>query len=231
MCFLTVVIQIVLFFLFNKLIKCELCCLVNDALSFTFLFSSWSILKMLSVYTLVYKKTLYSRIILPICGVPAETCSFLVFPLLVHLSCVTVYCSGCPAAHGGVWLGSWFLRLLGRHPLWLPAWLMSPCLVFGVILNYCGTEFPMSLRVCSPVLTGVYRYSEICVSLPDSLFCLFFNWSWKSETVVWDSFKGDYSPKNVLLPLVCIPLLPSYRNVKSLPLNTPMVSIVLLLHH
>lgn len=32
---------------------------------------------MLSVHTLVYKKTLYSRII---CGVPAETCSFLVFP-------------------------------------------------------------------------------------------------------------------------------------------------------
>lgn len=95
----------------------------------------------------VRKKTLYFGIILPICGVPAETCSFLVFPLLVRLSCLTVHISGCPTAYGGVWLGSRFLWPLGRHPLWLPAWLMSLCLVFGVILNYCGAEFPMSPRV------------------------------------------------------------------------------------
>lgn len=98
------------------------------------------------IWSFVYNNH-YSGIILPICGVPAETCSFLVFPLLVRLSCVTVYGRGCPAVHGGVWLGSRFLRALGRHPLWLPARLMSPCLVLGVILNCCGTEFPMSLRV------------------------------------------------------------------------------------
>lgn len=145
---------------------------------------------MLSVYTLVYKKTLYSRII---CGVPAETCSFLVFPPLVHLSCVTVYCSGCPAAHGGVWLGSWSLWPLGRHPLWLPAWLMSPCLVFGVILNYCGTEFHMRLGVLSRACLGLETFWNLCF-ITWFIVWFAFNQSWKSETVVWDVFKGECPP-------------------------------------
>lgn len=124
---------------------------------------SYDVLEMLSVY-LVFgiQKNHYSRIILPICGVPAETCSFLVFPLLVHLSCVTVYCSGCPAVHGGVWLGSRFLRAFGRHPLWLPARLMSLCLVLGVILNYCGTEFPVSLRLYSIACWGSETFWNLC---------------------------------------------------------------------
>lgn len=85
-----------------------------------------------------WKNALYSYIISPIARVPAETCSFLVFPLLVRLPCLTVHFSGCPTEYGGVWLGSRSLWAVGRHPLWLPAWLMSLCLVFGVILNCCG---------------------------------------------------------------------------------------------
>lgn len=130
----------------KKWIRCKLYCF-NQRNSFSsccFKRYSWNAISVSGLWFI--RKPLFQNNLTNLWG----SCGNLFFfsvSLLVHLSCVTVYCSRCPAVHGGVWLGSRFLRALGRHPLWLPARLMSPCLVLGVILNYCGTEFPMSLRV------------------------------------------------------------------------------------
>lgn len=69
------------------------------------------------------------------------------FPFIVHLPCVMVHFSGCPAEHWVVWSGSDSLWPVGRHPLRLPAWLTSPRLLFAVILNCRRALFPMSPRV------------------------------------------------------------------------------------
>lgn len=116
--------------------------------SFHITAARWNVISVWPAYAEWKKKNLlYQNNWTQFVGFQRKPVLFLAFPPLAHLSCLTVHFSGCPSVYGGVWLASRFLWPLSRHPPWLPAWLMSLRLVFGVIVNYCGAEFPMSPRV------------------------------------------------------------------------------------
>jgi len=129
-----------------------------------------------------------------------------VFPLLAYVCRVSRSTTAAVRRRGGGWLGSGFLRPLGRHPPRLPARLVSLRLaLFGVIVDRRGgAEFPMSpggpASSPSDCLAEVQRHSQPVLHYLFSsfLFCLFsLCLFWKSETVACDIFVSDYPHRDV----------------------------------